>query len=820
MEQLPALPALEADYEIVRELGRGGTAVVYLARERSTDLHVAIKLIRPKYLQDEEAQARFVREARFVTQLDHPSIVPVRTVLHLGPAGIALVMPHVAGRTLKQLVYDEHPLAVERVERVVRDVAGALGAAHALAIVHRDVKPENVFVDEGGRAMLADFGVARSMTGDTQLTMAGVAIGTPAYMAPEQIDGADLDGRADIYSLGLVAWEALTGRRPWSDADGLYSVLYRQKHEQLPDVRRLRPDVPDRVADVIAGAVEKDRDARWQNVNELIQALDGILSPRHHAAPPPASNETARFERPVTPDDLEPARPATATILAQLAASGAFKSEFAPRLTRRPLVLGALVGGSVLVALLAVNLHGRPERIASLPQAPPIQTSATGDVAMAATPRDVFRPLFNGAPSPLLSTPLPSARIDSRASAYQAGAPIRPVVPTVAILDTLRSAQARSVPSTPSTSSTASTSSTPTAAASRVTISAGGAHTCLVTPDGRAFCWGGNDRGQLGAGGTSHASHASRPSAVAGDLRFASMSSGLSHTCAITRAGPAWCWGDNDHGQLGDRSTTSSVAPVRVADDHTFRAIAAGAWHTCALDAAGTAWCWGANDHGQLGDRGTLEYAIPIRVAGTGHFASLHAGWNFTCALAGNGRAMCWGENSAGQLGDGGGADRREPVPVRGGLAFTALTTGSAHACGLTGDGDIYCWGRNTSGQLGDGTTTDHGTPMRVKTDLRFAAIAAGAVHTCAIAVFGDTYCWGQNIYGQLGDGGTSNQQQPALVVGAHAFSSLRAFGSHTCATTVSSEVFCWGYNLDGQLGDGTRTHRSRPVYVEPPSGG
>src|SRR4029079_6660919 len=229
----------------------------------------------------------------------------------LGAAGIALVMTHISGRTLKQVIHDDRPLPPEFVVRVVRDVASALSAAHGMGIIHRDVKPENIFITTDGRALLADFGVARSMSGDTQLTMHGVAIGTPSYMSPEQIDGTDLDGRGDIYSLGLVAWEMLTGHRPW-EGESLYAVLYHTRHHALPHVRDLRPDVSDEIADVIAGAIEKDPAARWQSMDELIAALDGAAPSRAAKAHVPVSTETIRFVRNAVPPRGPPATQLTA----------------------------------------------------------------------------------------------------------------------------------------------------------------------------------------------------------------------------------------------------------------------------------------------------------------------------------------------------------------------------------------------------------------------------------------------------------------------------------------------------------------------------
>jgi alpha-tubulin suppressor-like RCC1 family protein/tRNA A-37 threonylcarbamoyl transferase component Bud32 len=809
-----ALSALEPSYEILREIGRGGTALVYLARERATDAEVAIKLIRAKYVEDEETLARFAREARYVGQLHHPNVVALRSVVELGDAGLALVMDHVAGRTLKQAIQENGPLAPEGAESVLRDIAGALGAAHALGIVHRDVKPENIFIDEDERALLADFGVARSMSNETQLTMSGIAIGTPAYMAPEQIDGVPLDGRGDIYSLGLVGWEMLTGKRPW-DGSSLYAVIYQQKHEELPDVRDLRPDIPDRLAEVIAGAIEKDRTARWQSAEELIAALDGTATRR---APRPrpmvVAQETRRFVRPATPADSGEVVVAPTALQATLRDLAVSEFERRPAETRRRLAIGAGVIASLVLVPLAIVL--------STSQAGTrVPYRSSGDVEAAVQAGTPARPSGGTAPESASDAAKHAAPLDAPLPAAMVVVPPPPdnarrfVQPPSLVLE--QSAEEDTVVTPPRADSVATAAAVaavaPKAAPAppmRVSLAAGGAHTCLVMASGKAFCWGGNDRGQLGSGGTSRLAS---PGAVASELRFASIASGLSHSCALTRSGAAWCWGQNDRGQLGDGTTTARPTPVPVADDHKFRVVVAGAGHSCGLDNGGRAWCWGAGAGGANGG------AEPVAVATDRRFTSMAAGWAFTCALDVVGSAVCWGENSSGQLGDGTREDRRQPATVRTDVRFTAIAAGSQHACGLSAAGEAYCWGRNSRGQLGDGTRGDQGVPVRVKTTARFVAITAGAVHSCAITGDGAAYCWGQNTYGQLGDGGTTDQSQPVAVAGAHAFGSVRAFGSHTCGATASGEAFCWGYNLDGQLGDGTRVHRTRPVYVEPPTG-
>jgi alpha-tubulin suppressor-like RCC1 family protein len=783
-------------------------------------------------------------------------------------------MAHVPGRTLKQVIKEHGRLSVRRTEEILRGVAKALSAAHAMGIVHRDVKPENIFIDGKGHALLADFGLARSMSNDTHLTMAGVAIGTPAYMAPEQIDGNDLDARGDIYSLGLVTWEMLTGHRPW-EGESLYAVLYHQKHEQLPDVRDIRDDVPTYLAQVVSRAIAKNRDERWQDTKELLAALrkkgDGI-EPTPHVR---VSAETIRFMRPATPPPVAtpsvtppipptpietgiseaPAEDDRSATFALVAAELAWQDagnlpERTPSRRRYALAGGALVGLAAL-ALAAATLqrgpevHARSGRVVPAPRIaladtsvsllPPIVApsasqpdTAADSVAETTTALDSVTH-DDTQPSRDRFPIAPQSEAEHRKASVVASKPV-----TDAKKSAIASARGKTVVSPPSPrpvtkeSPALAVSSAPApqpanatpAPTSRVTVVAGGVHTCLIAADGRAFCWGGNDRGQIGNGGTLRTVV---PSMVSQDMRFGSIAAGLSHSCALARgSGVAWCWGDNDQGQLGDRTIAPHPTPVRAADGRAFTTIAVGAAHSCALESDGDAWCWGSNVHGQVGggEQASPGISAPALVVGGHSWTAITAGWTFTCGLERGGRPYCWGENVSGQLGNGTSTERRSPDAVSGGLSFVAIAAGNSHACGVTAQGDAYCWGQNTSGQLGDGSRVDRHAPVKVKTSVRLVAIAAGAVHTCALAADGDAYCWGRNTYGQLGDGTMTDEAQPVRVAGGHAFASLRTFGSHTCAATLSGEAFCWGYNLDGQLGDGTRAHRTRPVYVEPPPGG
>jgi alpha-tubulin suppressor-like RCC1 family protein/WD40 repeat protein len=345
-------------------------------------------------------------------------------------------------------------------------------------------------------------------------------------------------------------------------------------------------------------------------------------------------------------------------------------------------------------------------------------------------------------------------------------------------------------------------------------VDAGGNHTCGVTTGGQAYCWGDNDDGQLGDGQL-YPVDSFVPTPVVGGLIFSSMSAGGHHTCGVVTGGQAFCWGLDTAGQLGDGTRTNHSAPVPVAGGLTFASVSVGADHACGATTDGLAHCWGFNGSGRLGDGSVTDKSTPAPVSGGLVFASLSAGGEHTCGVTTGGQAYCWGDNSFGQLGDGTLTDRYTPTVVASGLAFASVSAGYAHTCGLTTGGQVYCWGWNRDGQLGDGTPTDKSAPTPVTGGLAFASVSAGYDHTCGMTLAGQAYCWGRNLEGQLGDASASTERRaPAPVSGNLTFASVTAGGVHTCGVTTTGEVLCWGWNYHGQLGDGSRPVKMVPAPV------
>ena len=299
-------------------------------------------------------------------------------------------------------------------------------------------------------------------------------------------------------------------------------------------------------------------------------------------------------------------------------------------------------------------------------------------------------------------------------------------------------------------------------------VSAGGHDTtCGVTVDGAAYCWGENYHGQLGDGAHGIANRRSTPVPVLGGLSFASVSPGLSHTCGLGVDGSAYCWGSNGDGRLGDGGTGYlGLSPRPVAGGVNFTSVSAGYYHTCGVTVTGDAYCWGQNDSGQLGDGSTTDRLTPVLVAGGLSFNSVSAAIDHTCGVTATGDAYCWGQNDYGQLGDGSTAWSAPPVRVESSGSFGSVSAGKYHTCGVTATGDAYCWGQNDSGQLGHGSTTDRLAPVLVADGLTFGSISAGRASTCGLALGGMGYCWGANWSAQLGDGTTVNRLTPVPVKG------------------------------------------------------
>jgi serine/threonine protein kinase len=268
--------ALGTAFTIEGEIGRGGMGVVYRARDERLQRRVAIKVLPPELAFQQEIRERFTREAQTAARLSHPHIVPIHTVGE-GQGLVYFVMGYVDGESVGARIRRRGRLPAEEVRRIMRETADALSAAHALSVIHRDIKPDNILLEgTRGRVMVTDFGIAKALsTGSgATLTGVGVAIGTPAFMSPEQAAGErDIDGRSDLYSLGVVSYQMLTGELPFS-APSVAGILMKQITEPAPDLRIRRPDIPEDLALAVARCLEKDPSNRWPTADALRRALE------------------------------------------------------------------------------------------------------------------------------------------------------------------------------------------------------------------------------------------------------------------------------------------------------------------------------------------------------------------------------------------------------------------------------------------------------------------------------------------------------------------------------------------------------------------
>jgi alpha-tubulin suppressor-like RCC1 family protein len=356
-------------------------------------------------------------------------------------------------------------------------------------------------------------------------------------------------------------------------------------------------------------------------------------------------------------------------------------------------------------------------------------------------------------------------------------------------------------------------------------VVAGERHACGLGEDGRAYCWGANDIGQLGDGNASNFNP--EPVAVVGNLEFESISPGGLQTCGVLTNGQGRCWGR--YIALGNGTWVTSLTPVTVAGGHTWEMIDMGIFHACGVATGGAAYCWGWGNSGRLGTGSAADQNVPTTVQGGHTFVQVSAGQDHSCGVTDDGDAYCWGYGAFGQLGNGLTASSAVPVAVEGDDHFVSVSTGGYHTCGLTDDGRALCWGLADQGQLGGGSTSSSLVPRLVSDLLTFASADAGARHSCGIATDHKTYCWGYGSGGQLGNGQLpAVQATPVRVLSGLWFDGVSAAGSpwsfsgswergFSCGLTNHGLAYCWGDNSWGELGDGTGMRRNVPVAVLDP---
>jgi serine/threonine protein kinase len=386
-------------YQILEEIGRGGMAVVYKAYQPSLDRYVAVKVLLPQLSQDPELLQRFNREARSAAMLQHPSIIRVYDVGQ--EKGVHyLVMDYLSGPSLAVRLKREGALDSHVALAILQDVGDALDQAHAQGVIHRDVKPSNILFSADGRAILSDFGIAKPLA-DSRLTQTGTTVGTPAYMSPEQVEGRTVDGRSDLYSLGIVLYEMLTGQVPFQ-ADTPVAVLYKQVHQGPSAPSQLNPAISAQVDRIILRALQKDPKRRYASAGEMLRDFAKAANAEPagagiHRAARPGEKPT---EQPAPRRTPTPAKPATPPPQRSTSNSA--------------VLMGAIAGLAIIAVIVGLVIRpsdGNPTRTPTQIGTPTrtLHTISTGALPPTGGPT----PSRTTAPTPtgtrkITATPLPS----------------------------------------------------------------------------------------------------------------------------------------------------------------------------------------------------------------------------------------------------------------------------------------------------------------------------------------------------------------------------------------------------------------------------
>ena len=765
-----AAPEPVRDVVILR-IAEGGMGYIELvARQQGRFSRLfARKRLHPHLRGDAAFRAMFLDEARLAGLIRHPNVA---AALEVGEDadGPFLLMDYVDGPSLAEVLASVQPrealLPVAFCVAVLAQAARGLHAAHelvsahgtSLGVVHRDISPKNLLIGFDGLVRVADFGIAKARD-NVEQTRVGVLKGNVGYMAPEYLRFQELDGRSDLFALGVVLHETLTRERLY-DGDDSAAIARRILDEPAPDIFEER-DVPPELAALLFELMAKDRTLRPPNALAAATRLEQIAAELSLAEGPfdlagfldtelsslrderrgviDAAKVLAASENRASIGNTAAAEnPARAAILAGGAARAADATSVstsvgpivtvgARRRWHRRIPPALVIGALVLIAI-AWPRHRGPDRASSVRFAVGHAGLWSGGSQNCALRGDRLACWGNNSRGQL-----GDGTLDTH------GAPL------LASVSGVRDA------------------------------AMGEVHTCAVTSDGHVWCWGRNVRGELGHPSPTLSRVALE---VPGLTGVQAIVAGRQHACALLAGGAVSCWGANESGQLARPPSTGPEAPAPVAGLPPVQRIFAGGSNTCAASADGRLFCWGADDSGQLGDDGTEARPTPAPVPGAEDLVSVTIANNtqagkkipdmsnsagFICGVRRDGQVLCWGNNYTGQLGDGSREDRARPTLVPGIDDAIQVAAGDLHVCVLRRSDRVSCWGRNEFGALGDGTMGPRVirlAPVDARSIEDAVGISVGGAHSCARLRLGAVLCWGVNNHSQLGDG--SNVLHPA----------------------------------------------------------
>lgn len=347
-------------------------------------------------------------------------------------------------------------------------------------------------------------------------------------------------------------------------------------------------------------------------------------------------------------------------------------------------------------------------------------------------------------------------------------------------------------------------------------VGTGYVHSCGLTTDGRVFCWGSNDAGQLGNGKIGGLELL--PTEVVGLKDVVQLHVGMGHSCAVRKSKDVLCWGYGAFGNLGNNSKENTGTPVQVQGLKDVASVSTGRFNSCAVTNSGDVYCWGSDvtsyKEVESGAPYEKENLTAAKLTGFNNISSISIGSFHMCALTRSGDVICLGRNDVGQIPGGTSTLLTTPQQVSVDKS-KKLSAGSAHTCALTLSNEVICWGYGKSGQTGAADKPDVTTPSKIAGLSKVSDISSGRFYSCAITSENKVLCWGNNAYGQLGNGSTVDSSTPVEAIGLVspvALGYMSVYSSHSCVVTKVGEFQCWGFGEWGQLGTGDKNTRSTPA--------